>query len=131
MIFDVGVDPEVGPFLAMEYVEGQSLAHHIQKKDLDIETQIRTLIQAMRALRAAHRSAIVHRDVKPENILLAVDGRAKLMDFGIAKSFTWDGSPESGAVNPEVLGDTMDTQLLRLTSTGSFWARPSTPRLKS
>ena len=51
MIFDVGVDPAEGPFLAMEYVEGQSLAHHIQKKDLDIETQLRTLIQAMRALR--------------------------------------------------------------------------------
>ena len=124
MIFDVGVDPALGPFLAMEYVEGQSLAHHIQKKDLDIETQIRTLIQAMRALRAAHRAAIVHRDVKPENILLASDGRAKLMDFGIARSFTWDGAPEGGAVNPDALPDSLDTQALRLTSTGEFLGSP-------
>lgn len=124
MIFDVGVDPGAGPFLAMEYVEGQSLAHHILKKDLDIETQIRTLIQAMRALRAAHRAAIVHRDVKPENILLAVDGRAKLMDFGIARSFTWDGAPEGSIVNLENLPDSQDTQALRLTSTGEFLGSP-------
>lgn len=124
MIFDVGVDPGAGPFLAMEYVEGQSLAHHILKKDLDIETQLRTLIQAMRALRAAHRAAIVHRDVKPENILLASDGRAKLMDFGIARSFTWDGAPEGGTVNLEDLPDSQDTQALRLTGTGEFLGSP-------
>ena len=124
MIFDVGVDQDLGPFLAMEYVEGSSLAHHIHKKDLDIETQIRTLIQAMRALRAAHRAAIVHRDVKPENILLAADGRAKLMDFGIAKSFTWDGSPETGAINLDQFPESDDTQLLRLTNTGEFLGSP-------
>ncbi|MFZ4514274.1 MAG: serine/threonine-protein kinase, partial [Geothrix sp.] len=64
-VFDVGVEESVGPFLAMEYVEGKSLARHIKDKSLDSEAAVRVLIQAMRALRAAHRQAIIHRDVKP------------------------------------------------------------------
>jgi len=85
-IFDVGEEPGVGPFIAMEYVDGCSLGQHIREASLDAETKFGILIQAMRALRAAHRHAIVHRDVKPENILVAENGRVKLMDFGIAKT---------------------------------------------
>jgi serine/threonine-protein kinase len=85
-IFDVGEEPKVGPFIAMEYVEGNSLGHFIREGSLDLETRFGILIQTMRALRAAHRHAIVHRDVKPDNILVAEDGRVKLMDFGIAKT---------------------------------------------
>jgi len=85
-IFDVGEEPKVGPFIAMEYVEGNSLGHFIRDGSLDLETRFGILIQTMRALRAAHRHAIVHRDVKPDNILVAEDGRVKLMDFGIAKT---------------------------------------------
>ena len=85
-IFDVGDEPAVGPFIAMEYVEGSSLGHFIRQGSLDLETRFSVLIQAMRALRAAHRHAIVHRDVKPENILVAEDGRVKLTDFGIART---------------------------------------------
>jgi serine/threonine-protein kinase len=85
-IFDVGEEPGLGPFIAMEYVEGNSLGHFIREGSLELETKFGILIQAMRALRAAHRHAIVHRDVKPENILVAEDGRVKLTDFGIART---------------------------------------------
>ena len=85
-IFDVGEEPGVGPFIAMEYVEGNNLGFFIREGSLDLETRFGVLIQTMRALRAAHRHAIVHRDVKPENILVAETGRVKLMDFGIAKT---------------------------------------------
>ncbi len=85
-IFDVGEAPGLGPFIAMEYVEGNNLGHFIREGSLDLESRFGILIQTMRALRAAHRHAIVHRDVKPENILVAETGRVKLMDFGIAKT---------------------------------------------
>ncbi|WP_005038397.1 serine/threonine-protein kinase [Holophaga foetida] len=85
-IYDVGEEPDLGPFLAMEYVEGSSLGKLIRDGNLEVETCLGILIQAMRALRAAHRHAIVHRDVKPDNILVSEDGRVKLMDFGIAKT---------------------------------------------
>lgn len=85
-VYDVGDEPAMGPFIAMEYVEGNSLGKFIRDNSLELETKFGILIQAMRALRAAHRHAIVHRDVKPDNILVAEDGRVKLMDFGIAKT---------------------------------------------
>ena len=85
-IYDVGEEPGLGPFLAMEFVEGASLGRLIREGTLDLETRMGILVQAMRALRAAHRHAIVHRDVKPDNILGGEDGRVKLMDFGIAKT---------------------------------------------
>ncbi|WP_243335579.1 serine/threonine-protein kinase [Mesoterricola sediminis] len=85
-VYDVGEEPSIGPFIAMEYVEGNSLGRFIRDASLDLETRFGILIQTMRALRAAHRNAIVHRDVKPDNILVAEDGRVKLMDFGIAKT---------------------------------------------
>lgn len=85
-VYDVGDEPTLGPFIAMEYVEGNSLGRFIRDNSLELETKFGILIQAMRALRAAHRHAIVHRDVKPDNILVAEDGRVKLMDFGIAKT---------------------------------------------
>jgi serine/threonine-protein kinase len=83
-VYDVGVDPAMGPFLAMEYIDGASLAT-LSRHGLAPEVGLRLLVQAMAALQAAAEAGIVHRDVKPENMLVRRDGRLKLMDFGIAR----------------------------------------------
>lgn len=83
-VFDVGSDPKVGPFLAMEYIEGASLSALI-KKGLLPDAGMRLLIQGMSALMAAEQGGIIHRDIKSENMLISRDGRLKLMDFGIAR----------------------------------------------
>lgn len=108
-IHDVGEEPGWGPFIAMEYLEGRSLAEHMRGGKLGLEAKLRILIQTMRAIRAAHLQGIVHRDVKPDNIFVALDGRVKLLDFGIARTMgqsltisgDFTGSPPYSA--PELL----------------------------
>lgn len=84
-VYDVGEDEQTGPFMAMEFVEGSSLAALIEKGSLNREEGFQILTQIMYGLMAAAAGDIVHRDVKPENLLVGKDGRVKLMDFGIAR----------------------------------------------
>lgn len=84
-IFDVGEEPGVGPFLVMEFVDGESLAEHLKAGPLPPAEALGLLLQAKQALEVAHRAGIVHRDLKPDNFMLSRAGQLKLMDFGIAK----------------------------------------------
>ena len=84
-VFDVGDEPGIGPFIAMEHVEGESLRDRLQRGPMLPDEAIAILGQLRSALETAHRADIVHRDVKPENLLITHDGRLKLMDFGIAR----------------------------------------------
>ena len=83
-VYDVGED-NGQPYIAMEYVEGTDLDRVIQeKKPLPIEWKIDVLRQICEGLAHAHRSGIVHRDVKPANVRVNADGEVKIVDFGIA-----------------------------------------------
>jgi eukaryotic-like serine/threonine-protein kinase len=83
-VFDVGED-EGRPFIAMEYVEGETLAELVARRGPLPAADVATLgVQMCSALAAAHAAGLVHRDVKPQNLLLGSDGVLKLGDFGIA-----------------------------------------------
>lgn len=84
-IYDIGESGGVA-FIAMEYVEGRTLRDRIEEGGpLGVADACRIAAQVAGALAAAHKLAIVHRDVKPGNIMITADGAAKLMDFGIAR----------------------------------------------
>ena len=85
-IFDVGVDEESGaPFMVLEYLPGESLADRADRVRFPLARGVQIALDLASALSFAHRQRIVHRDVKPANVLHAGDNRWKLADFGIAR----------------------------------------------
>src|SRR5580658_8219458 len=87
-LYDVGHQDGID-FLVMEYLEGETLADRLRKGPLPIEQVFRYGIEICDGLEKAHRSGVVHRDLKPGNIMLTKSG-AKLMDFGLAKAAVAD-----------------------------------------
>lgn len=83
-LIDGGYGPEGQPYLAMEYVEGDSLSAFVEKRQLGIEARIELFIAVCDAVHYAHQRLVIHRDLKPSNIVIPESGEPKLLDFGIA-----------------------------------------------
>ncbi|HYN01375.1 MAG TPA: serine/threonine-protein kinase [Vicinamibacteria bacterium] len=104
VVHDVGRDPATGTlFIALELVRGQTLAHLAAAGPFDWRTALQLVAQVARALHHAHRQGVVHRDVKPANVMVLPTGEAKVMDFGIAR---------------------LESARQRLTTTGEFIGTP-------
>ncbi|MEA2140043.1 MAG: eukaryotic-like serine/threonine-protein kinase [Solirubrobacteraceae bacterium] len=103
-VIDAGEEPsEDGdggtPYIVLEYVEGETLKQLIRREgSLEVTEAIAYAIEIARALGAAHESLIVHRDVKPQNVLISEEGGAKITDFGIARTLTEEGLTVAGRV---------------------------------
>lgn len=97
-IYDVGSEEHVH-FIVMEYVEGITLKTYIEKKgQLNYKEAISIAIQVARGIEAAHNNQIVHRDIKPQNIMISHEGKVKVTDFGIARAAT------SNTIHSDVMG---------------------------
>jgi serine/threonine-protein kinase len=97
-VIDAGED-DGAPYIVFEYVEGETLKDRIRRLGrLPVSEAVAYAIEIGRALEAAHASRLVHRDVKPQNVLIDRDGRAKVTDFGIARSLEAQGLTATGRV---------------------------------
>lgn len=115
-VFDYGEDANGNPFIVMELLEGEPLSNRIRRGPVSSEEAIRILRAILSALEKAHRSGVVHRDIKPGNVFMCRDGAVKVMDFGIASAIGESKLTNTGSIlgtvcymSPEqVAGDQLD-----------------------
>jgi serine/threonine protein kinase len=86
-IYEIGRDDSARAFMAMEYVDGQTLRDLMRGGAMPVRKALQIAAQLADGLAAAHKRGLVHRDLKPENVMITSDGVVKVLDFGLAKSF--------------------------------------------
>ena len=96
-IYDAGADGS-RPYIVMEYVEGETLADLVARGPLPPDEARQLALQACRGLALAHEAGLIHRDVKPQNLLLRNDGTLKIADFGIARAAEGTAFTQAGTV---------------------------------
>jgi len=101
-LLDGGTTPEGLPYLVMEHVEGVPIDEHCDTQRLTVDARLQLFLEVCDAVSHAHRSLIVHRDIKPGNIMVTEAGVPKLLDFGIAR-LALEGAPDATAQPGRIL----------------------------
>jgi len=110
-VFEVGVDPQGSPYLVLEWVEGTSLQRRLSLGGaLSVDDAVERVSRLCEAVEACHQAGVLHRDLKPDNVLVAADGTLKLTDFGLARD-----------VDPS-LSRTQLTETGKFLGTPGYWA---------
>jgi hypothetical protein len=102
-LVDAGTDAEGRHYLALEYVDGEDIVHYCNSRKLSVEQRIGIFLEVCSAVAHAHQRLVVHRDLKPQNILVTAEGRVRLLDFGIAKLI------ETGSDDTQTAGQVFTT----------------------
>ena len=113
-IYDIG-EQDAQAFIAMEFLDGQTLKHKVENRPLKIDELLELSIQMADALDAAHNRGILHRDIKPANIFITTRGQAKILDFGLAKLNA--SRSLSASMNGSTIADIKEEQLTNPGST--------------
>lgn len=123
-LLDGGVTEEGLPYFLMDYVEGTPIDEYCNTHKLGIEQRLRLFLQVCDAVQYAHRALIVHRDIKPRNILVTAEGVPKLLDFGIAKLMR--GARERGTAQVSEMTQVFRTFTLEYASPEQLCTGPMT-----
>ena len=97
-LIEAGVDAAGAPYLAMEYVDGLPLSEYCNRQSLDTRARLKLFTSVLDAVAFAHATLVLHRDLKPGNVLIKASGEVKLLDFGIAKLIDEGGQAGSTAL---------------------------------
>jgi serine/threonine protein kinase len=102
-LLDGGTTPEGRPYIVMEYIEGELLLDYCQKRNLSVDDRLDLFCRLCDAVQHAHQALVIHRDIKPGNVLVTESGVPKLLDFGIAKLLTHELESDGAQVTQTVL----------------------------
>ncbi len=106
-LLDGGVSADGTPWFAMEYVDGVPIDQWCRTQPLGVRERVRLLLRVLDAVQHAHARLVVHRDIKPGNVLVSADGAPRLLDFGIAKLLTPDEATDAATRGARALTSTM------------------------